>query len=96
MITKKIKTKNRNSAKYKKDETLLTNLKDFEEEKIEIAVLLEQGNDYIIFKDKTQIEREYAIIKVYFKDKWQKNNSIENGIFTIIINHIIKRYFQVL
>lgn len=68
MIVKKIKTKNRNSAKYKKDEVLLTSLEDFAEEKIEIAVLLEQGNDYIIFKDKTQIEREYAIIKVYFKD----------------------------
>ncbi len=68
MITKKIKTKNRNSVKYKKNEVLLTDLKDFSEEKIDIAVLLEQGNDYIIFEDKTQIEREYAIIKVYFKD----------------------------
>lgn len=69
MITKKIKTKNFTSAKYKKDEVLLTNLKDFAEEKIEIAVLLEQGNDYITFEDKTKITREYAIIKVYFKDK---------------------------
>ena len=68
MITKKIKTKNKNSTKYKKNEALLISLKDFEEEKIEIAVLIEQGNDYIIFEDKTQIEREYAIIKVYFKD----------------------------
>lgn len=68
MIVKKIKTKNRNSVKYKKDEVLLTDLKDFSEEKIDIAVLLEQGNDYINFEDKTQVEREYAIIKVYFKD----------------------------
>lgn len=68
MIVKKIKTKNKNSFKYKKNDVILTDLKDFVEEKIDIAVLLEQGNDYINFEDKTQIEREYAIIKVYFKN----------------------------
>lgn len=69
MRTPKIKVKNKNSFKYKKNNSMLNNFKDFSEDKIDIAVLLEQGNDYISLEDKTQIEREYAIIKVYFKNK---------------------------
>lgn len=66
MRTPQIKTKNINSFKYKKNKVMLNNFQDFNEDKIDIAIVLEQGNDLIIV-DKKEDKKEYAIIKVYFK-----------------------------
>lgn len=66
MRVPKIKTKNKNSFKYKKNDIMLNNFKDFDEDKIDIAILLEQGNDIVTINNETN-ELEYAIIKVYFK-----------------------------
>lgn len=68
MRTLKIKVKNRDSIKYKKNDVMLNCFSDFTEDKIDIAVVLEQGNDIVIINKKEEL-KEYAIIKVYFKSK---------------------------
>lgn len=71
MRTPKIKVKNINSFKYKKNNLMLNHFKDFIEDKVDIVVLLEQGND-ILTINKNIEQKEYAIIKVYFKQKEEK------------------------
>ena len=71
MRTPKIKVKNINSFKYKKNDLMLNHFKDFIEDKVDIVVLLEQGND-ILTINKNIEQKEYAIIKVYFKQKEEK------------------------
>ena len=66
MRNPKIKTKNINSFKYKKNDAMLNNFKDFTEEKIDIALIIEQGHDIVTINNKDE-KKEYAIIKVYFK-----------------------------
>lgn len=45
---------------------MLNHFNDFTEDKIDIVVILEQGNDIVTIEDKIE-ELEYAVIKVYFK-----------------------------
>lgn len=66
MRNTKIKTKNINSFKYKKNDVMLNNFKDFTEEKIDIALIIEQGHDIVTINNIDE-KKEYAIIKVYFK-----------------------------
>lgn len=66
--TPQITNKTLSSVKYKKNNVMLNNLSDFNEDKIDFASLVEQGNDLIKNKlNKTEETKEYAIIKVYFK-----------------------------
>ena len=62
----KIKVKNKNAFKYKKNDVMLNHFNDFTEDKIDIVVVLEQGNDIVTIEDKIE-ELEYVVIKVYFK-----------------------------
>ena len=64
----RIKVKNYDNVKYKKNDVMLNCFSDFTEDKIDIAVVLEQGNDIVIIDKKEEL-KEYAIIKVYFKSK---------------------------
>lgn len=68
MRTPRIKVKNHDRLKYKKNDVMLNYFSDFTEDKIDIAVVLEQGNDIVIIDKKEEL-KEYAIIKVYFKSK---------------------------
>ena len=66
MRTPNIKTKNEISFKYKKNEVMLDTFNDFNEDKIDIVVVLEQGRDTVTISNNDE-QKSYAIIKVYFK-----------------------------
>lgn len=64
-----ITTKTISSFKYKKNEAMLNSLEDFKEEKIDFASIVEQGQEIVKDKlTKKETQKEYAIIKFYFKD----------------------------
>ena len=65
MRTPDIKVKNINSYKYTKNKIMLNGL---DEKNIDMAILIEQGNDVVTI-DKVPEELEYAVVKVYFKNK---------------------------
>lgn len=67
MRTPRIKVKNHDNIKYKKNDVMLNYFSDFTEDKIDIVVVLEQGNDIVTINKKEEL-KEYAVIKVYFKD----------------------------
>ena len=68
MRTPDIKVKNINRYKYTKNRVMLNDFDDFNKKNIDIVVLIEQGNDVVTI-DKVPEELEYAVVKVYFKNK---------------------------
>ena len=72
MRTPDIKVKNINSYKYAKNKIMLNDLDNLDEKNIDMVVLIEQGNDVVTI-NKVPEELEYAVVKVYFKNKWKDN-----------------------